>query len=276
MSYLLFFDIDGTLCMPGNEPSARTVQAIRKARANGHKTFLSTGRTIASVPPAVMDIGFDGYITNAGANAYVDGKLLMDTYLPQDVLQFTRERAAANRVLLTYQTKDANYTDFALSEQLWPNMSKEIRTYLDITIQLLDIRDTSRLRADDSVYRMVFSALTREDFDAFHADIAPWYSINYFDNFNTYSVPIISGELNPFTIDKGRALRLICDHFGHCPSDAIAFGDSENDTAMLVAAGLGVAVENAQAPVKAVADRICPHCDEDGVARTLEELGLTD
>ncbi|MBR2653222.1 MAG: HAD hydrolase family protein, partial [Lachnospiraceae bacterium] len=39
MSKLLFFDIDGTLAMPGRTVSRRTRDAIRAARANGHKAF---------------------------------------------------------------------------------------------------------------------------------------------------------------------------------------------------------------------------------------------
>ena len=53
MTKLLFFDIDGTLCMPGEDPTERTVSAIRRARANGHKCFLSTGRNGTSIPPAL-------------------------------------------------------------------------------------------------------------------------------------------------------------------------------------------------------------------------------
>ena len=65
---LLFFDIDGTLACPGQNPSERTVSAIRRARAKGHKVFLGTGRSKASVPEAVWEIGFDGGIYSAGGH----------------------------------------------------------------------------------------------------------------------------------------------------------------------------------------------------------------
>ncbi len=49
-------------------------------------------------------------------------------------------------------------------------------------------------------------------------------------------------------------------------------GDSYNDVEMLRSAGLGVAMANAPAEVRAAADRVCGHHDEDGVARFLAEL----
>ncbi|BBB89727.1 MAG TPA: HAD hydrolase family protein [Methylomusa anaerophila] len=50
-----------------------------------------------------------------------------------------------------------------------------------------------------------------------------------------------------------------------------AFGEDYNDVEMLRECGISVAVSTAIDEVKAVADDICGDCDEDGVARWLEE-----
>ena len=57
-------------------------------------------------------------------------------------------------------------------------------------------------------------------------------------------------------------------------SCSIAFGDSMNDAEMLLAAGIGVAMGNAEPEVKELADRVCESVDDDGVARELERMGL--
>jgi hydroxymethylpyrimidine pyrophosphatase-like HAD family hydrolase len=59
---------------------------------------------------------------------------------------------------------------------------------------------------------------------------------------------------------------------GFSPAQTIAFGDGENDVELVEWAGYGVAVENAHARVKEVADWVCPPASEEGVARVLEAL----
>ena len=58
---------------------------------------------------------------------------------------------------------------------------------------------------------------------------------------------------------KGNALLKLGEHLGIDRSDIIAVGDSENDIPAITSAGLGLAVENACQPLKAVADEVI--CD---------------
>ncbi len=53
-------------------------------------------------------------------------------------------------------------------------------------------------------------------------------------------------------------------------SEVAAFGDDLNDIDLLNCAGVGIAMDNALAETKAVADYICGDCDNDGVAEWLE------
>ena len=59
---------------------------------------------------------------------------------------------------------------------------------------------------------------------------------------------------------------------GIAPEAAIAFGDSENDIEMLRAAGVGIAMGNADDGVKAVANQVTRSNNEDGIAAALEQL----
>ncbi|MBQ8953043.1 MAG: HAD hydrolase family protein, partial [Clostridia bacterium] len=71
---------------------------------------------------------------------------------------------------------------------------------------------------------------------------------------------------------KTSAIRLLAARWGIAMEEVAAFGDDYNDIDMLRACGVGVAVENALAEVKAAADAVCPSNEEDGVARWLERL----
>jgi hypothetical protein len=79
-------------------------------------------------------------------------------------------------------------------------------------------------------------------------------------------------EFNISTAHKGRALERLAAHLGFTLADCAAFGDGLNDLTMVKAAGLGVAMGNAVAEVKAVAKTVAPTNDEDGVAAVLEPL----
>ena len=86
MSKLLFFDIDGTLAMPGRTVSRRTRDAIRAARANGHKAFICTGRSPELVNEDILSIGFDGGIFHAGGRAVIDGKTVYENHADAKML----------------------------------------------------------------------------------------------------------------------------------------------------------------------------------------------
>lgn len=49
MSRIIFLDVEGTLVDYENRLSESAVKAIRKARENGHRVYISTGRSKAEV-----------------------------------------------------------------------------------------------------------------------------------------------------------------------------------------------------------------------------------
>ena len=84
--------------------------------------------------------------------------------------------------------------------------------------------------------------------------------------------PFVPGEISDWSIHKGAALDCICRYLKAEAKDCIAFGDSLNDMEILQAAGIGIAMGNAEACVKELADQVCERCDEDGIARALARL----
>ena len=111
------------------------------------------------------------------------------------------------------------------------------------------------------------------EMDALAAELEPLGKVVRFGNLIP-DAPMCSAEFSAPGTDKGRALLEICEACGIDPSDSIAFGDSMNDAEMLCAAGIGVAMANAEPRVLALADRVCESCGEDGVAKELHRMGL--
>ena len=73
--------------------------------------------------------------------------------------------------------------------------------------------------------------------------------------------------------DKAHALEKVMEYMERDAENITVFGDSVNDIGMFKLAGTAVAVSNALNEVKAVADVVLPHSnDEDGVAKYLNNI----
>ncbi len=76
------------------------------------------------------------------------------------------------------------------------------------------------------------------------------------------------------SVNKWTAIESLCAHYRIDPAETIAIGDGLNDLEMVREAGLGIAMENADPRVAAVADLRCGHHDRDGFA-TAADLVLS-
>lgn len=76
--------------------------------------------------------------------------------------------------------------------------------------------------------------------------------------------------LMPTGVTKASALAAVAAEHGVAQEDVLAVGDGDNDRAMLRWAGLGVAMGQAPASVRADADEVTAPVWEDGLAQVLE------
>ena len=73
---------------------------------------------------------------------------------------------------------------------------------------------------------------------------------------------------------KVTGIRKMLEIHGISGEEMVAFGDGENDIEMLSFAGVGVAMGNAEEPVKAVADFVTADIDDDGIEKALKHYNL--
>ncbi len=75
--------------------------------------------------------------------------------------------------------------------------------------------------------------------------------------------------------DKAHGLEVVSEYLGRPAGDMTVFGDNLNDLGMFKKAGVSIAVRNAHDTLKAQADIVLKHSnDEDGVAKYLESAGV--
>lgn len=275
MKKLLFFDIDGTLAYPRDIPSPETVSAIRQARRNGHKVFLSTGRTVDSIPQAVAAIGFDGGIFSAGGIVMLEDAVLAQHFMSSETAQAVISLLIQKSVLYTLETDDGQFNSshapHVLSETNMDGVSEEMQRFTRDILFDPTTRPLSEYEGQPIFKIAYYSAdpsITAQLTDGFR-NIA---KVVQFDNIP--GLPITIGEISDPAVNKAAAMMDVCKHFGIASSDCIAFGDSMNDAEILTAAGLGVAMGNAEHSLKEIADIVCESCEENGIAKFLYKLGL--
>jgi hydroxymethylpyrimidine pyrophosphatase-like HAD family hydrolase len=79
-------------------------------------------------------------------------------------------------------------------------------------------------------------------------------------------------DINPEGVSKASALEMVRRRLHVEPGHTIACGDQRNDLEMLHWAAWGVAMDNAPDEVKAVADEVTGHVDDDGLVPIVEAV----
>ena len=278
---LIFLDIDGTLLPPGDMliPES-TLAALDRARANGHKLFLCTGRNHRMTEPLLRHDCFAGAVCSAGGYVLCDGKTLVD--IPMEPQQAEGVRAALERngVECTLEARDATYGSLKMIER-WSfthrdagPLNSEAARWRKAMQDGMSLTPLSRYDGQP-IYKIVYIAEHLRDLD----EAKRLYQDQFVfceSNLDTMDDGMVNGELINRKFDKGTGIRAICRHLGHPQEDTIGFGDSDNDLQMTQAAGISVCMGNGSERLKQLCDRIAPTVYEDGLAREFAALGLTE
>lgn len=259
IKYALFFDIDGTLVsFKTHEIPPSTIFALTQAKANGHKVFISTGR-----PPLILnnivaiEHLIDGYVIINGALCFVGDEVVRCREIPQDAARLVvKDAQEKNYGLIVVGEKDVAVLD--------PQGEVDRVFRREIAVENLD-----QAKALEVVMEQRIMQLT------------PFFSADYERELMSLIPSCASGRWHPaFTditakgADKGEGILAMAHHLGLDPQYTIAFGDGGNDTSMIIAAGIGVAMGNALESLKQVADYTTTSVDDDGVLNALKHLGL--
>ena len=94
------------------------------------------------------------------------------------------------------------------------------------------------------------------------------------DNFSVVQSEPYFSELMPQNVSKGNAVTELAARLNLTLDQVMAIGDQGNDLSMIKAAGTGVAMENAGANVKEIADYITTSVDDDGITHALKHFNV--
>ena len=275
---LVFLDIDGTLLTPGEllvPPSA--VDAMRKARANGHKLFLCTGRNLRMTQP-LLEYGFDGAVCSAGGYVFCDGQVLVDLPMEPELAAGVQAALERHGVECTLEARDATYGGMEMikrwsftHKQTGP-LNSEAARWRKAMEDGMSLEPLSAYKGEP-LYKIVFIAEREQDLD----EAKQLYSAQFVfceSKLDGIDGGFVNGELINRRFDKGRGIKAICKYLGKPLGSTIGFGDSDNDLQMTDVAGISVCMANGSESLKQRCDRIAPSVYEDGIAREFAALGL--
>ncbi len=264
---LVFSDLDGTLLNKECKISPRTREAISKMIKKGHKLILTSGRPLNSILEVKEQSGLNYpgmlIISNNGAIVYdcdTDTRLI-DHRVTSEELRYLTGEAVKMGVYCHGYTD----THIITTEETRELASYTSRIHLPVTV----VDDIADALPEGSSKLMAINLDDHAKLEAFREHIADFCEGRIQAVFSnpTYL------ELLPINAGKGSGIRYVCDYF-HVPlSHAYACGDAENDISMLEAAGIAVAMQNADERVKQIADIVTKQDNNnDGLADLFDEI----
>ncbi|TXT49548.1 MAG: cof family hydrolase [Spirochaetes bacterium] len=256
-------DMDGTILDSTYTISPRVVETIQRCRQMGKKVIISTGRVYSSVLRNTKALGrVDGYVCSNGADVY-DGegnpicRLHMGEALSRRLVAISRRFPSHFHAFIGdswFYEAERSYTDFYIKRSGLQGGKVDFESYPSLEF-------TKCIFLDDPEKLAPIAAAMEQELkeEAEYMFSAPFML-----------EVVIKG------VDKETGLERYLAMVGGSLERTLAFGDADNDEAMIKAAGIGVAMGNADEDLKAKADFVAPSVDDDGVAAVLGSMfGIT-
>jgi Cof subfamily protein (haloacid dehalogenase superfamily) len=252
-------DLDRTLIWKDAKLRPRTLAAIVAARAADIHVILVTGRMFQSVRPYAQAAGIDDPVVcyqGAVVADPVSGRFLRHVPIPLEPAREAIAAVEAEGYPLNCYVGDELYVaeHTAASEAYASFQHLEVHAVGDL-LAWLEEPPTKLVAVGDPV-----------ELDGLEQQMRAHFRDRLFIS---KSLPYFLEFASP-NVTKGSGLAFLAERLGFGAADTVSFGDGENDVELLEWADYGVAVLNAHQRVLAVADFVCPPCDEEGVAQVFE------
>ncbi|MDQ1217313.1 Cof-type HAD-IIB family hydrolase [Microbacterium arborescens] len=280
-SRIIFLDVDGTILAHGETIAPSTIAAVRAARERGHLVYLCTGRAAGDINPRVLDIGFDGAISNGGALAVSGDETVLAELMP---------RAAVERVMAYF---DEQGTRYFIQSHAGVYASEGVRSFIADFITERRRRHAEDLStvalAEDVVAAPRFAPVEEADLD--HIAKAVFVSADpdavektqraLGDEFHVIpgSMPLptgSNGEVGMRGTNKGTGIQAMLSHLGRDAADAIGIGDSWNDVEMFEVCGTAIAMAEADPQLQRIAGEVTTGVLDDGIWNAFVRHGIID
>lgn len=274
---LVALDLDGTLFDNSSRISKRNLTTIRSITDKGIHVVISTGRPFEGIPfDQIKGTGINYAITANGSGIYEisTGKCLYENAMDEELV---------TPILNFLLTRDIHMDAFIGGKGYTPVQCVETAQKLTVPSSIKNYIITTRTRLDNILQfihenQLKVQKMTLNFYPAADGTLIDRETVRKFLVSNPSITTVCGGYNNlEFTradANKGVGLRKLAEILGVNPDATMAIGDTENDLAIIEAAGIGVAMGNATDAVKARADYVTTTNTKDGVAAAIEHFIL--
>ena len=265
---LIALDLDGTLLNSRKQVPGDVAAAIRSACAAGKTVVFDTGRAVPELAEQIAllpEVRYAVFASGGGLYDIHERRAFGLQPVPEEqvrrILRLVRTKDVMPQIVLAdrdvIQASHMEHLDHYHMEVYRPMYTKAMTLVPDI---------------------YAFAESCREPvlkLNLYHAD--PEERITTRAQLETPELELVYSEISSLEssavgISKGSGLERLCGLLGIPLAECIGVGDADNDIPLLKAAGLGVAMGNAPAHVKAAADRVVSDCDHSGCVEAIQML----
>ncbi len=267
----IFLDIDGTLVDFQGKLADSALEALKTAKANGHKLFVCTGRQRSQIYPWLLEkVEFDGAVCSSGAYVMANGECIAQHCFSKEYITFLADYFTAARTPYCVQTEHtlmlekwcgdaivehylADGIDRGKIDSLF-GMTKIVGSVQELTV------------AEKLIYYGAPKGLSDVA-----ADLGDRFSVV---RYSFGSMGDRCGEVTDSRYTKATGMAEILRRFDAPRSATIAFGDGDNDLEMMDFASFGVAMGNGTPALRAAADMVTDDINSNGLYNAFKKLGL--
>ncbi|MCC6422459.1 MAG: HAD family phosphatase [Phycisphaerales bacterium] len=264
--HLVAVDLDGTLLNDTKQVTKQTAEALAKLPQRGVKLVIASARPPRSVRHIYQSLGLDTWQINYNGALIWDEpghKAIfhrpMNCRLVRQMIEVSRDMY--EEVLVTCEIMDRWYTD-RLDDQFNTETGKLFKP--DVVAPIEEI-------CTQPITKLLLLGEPRVI-----GRLEPMLSQRFGEQFTFVQTDDHMLQIMDKRVSKAVALEKVARHYRVSMEHVMAIGDAPNDVGMLQSAGVAVAMDNAAAVVKEVADWVAPSNNDHGVSAALRRYGLCE
>ncbi len=261
---MIVSDLDGTMLNAAHKIPAANIEAVREAQEKGVIVTFATGRMYSSARPYAEELGITApLITYNGAVVKtVAGELISGSFMEEETVRAVLEYCFARDIYIQL------YSDGEFYYVLQTEKAKAYEAAAGIKGHA--VGREGMLSRTKHVEKMLIVGQTPEMSDDIVIDLNVKFSA---DIVAMKSTEVYIEVIRP-SVSKAGAMLALAERYGIAPAEIMALGDSDNDISMLKAAGLAIAMGNANETVREMADYVTVSGEAGGVAEAINKYVL--